>query len=171
MKKWPVRVNRNDMEFYWKIYLFVHLFFFPETKSLANMYKLFSNNYLFHRLLAPVGCPDCASLAFCSVECRDKAVSTYHKYECKILDMLIGSGMSVLCHVALRTITQDGLAPCLDIYKDKTLDSAQTLCGHSDKREPKDFLQRSLMAAFLLRCLQKCEFFPDKKEVDESRCN
>ncbi|GLV38670.1 SET and MYND domain containing class 4 member 2 [Carabus blaptoides fortunei] len=123
-------------------------------------------HHCFQRLVAPVGCPDCASLAFCSVDCRDKALQTYHKYECKILDMLIGSGMSILCHVALRIVTQDGLARCLDIHKDKTLDPAQTLCRHSDLREPKDFLQRSLMAAFLLRCLQKCNFFPNKKEMD-----
>lgn len=118
--------------------------------------------------MAPVGCPDCVALAFCSIECRDKAITSYHKFECKILDMLIGSGMSILCHIALRMITQEGLEKCLELMKNRTLDPAQQLCGHVNQREPKDFLQRTLMAVFLLRCLQKSGFFPNRIGNDES---
>lgn len=42
------------------------------------------------RLRAPVGCPNCSSVVFCSGRCRDVAMATYHKYECKILALLIG---------------------------------------------------------------------------------
>lgn len=121
------------------------------------------------RLVAPVGCPNCISLAFCSTQCRDKALETYHNFECKILDMLIGSGMSILCHISLRMITQHGLEKSLKIYKDRSSEAAMSLCSHEEKRETKDFLQRTLMAVFLLRCLQKCEFFPDKKGNDDSK--
>lgn len=62
---------------------------------------------------------DCSSVAFCSVDCRDEALSTYHQYECKYLDLLIGSGMSVLGHTALRIITQNGLQKCLQVYKNR----------------------------------------------------
>lgn len=42
------------------------------------------------RLRAPIGCNECSTVAFCGRKCRDAAVSTYHKYECKILALLIG---------------------------------------------------------------------------------
>lgn len=66
------------------------------------------------RLLAPVGCPECSGVAFCSVSCRDQAISSYHCYECHYMDLLVGSGMSILCHLALRIITQSGLQHFLD---------------------------------------------------------
>ncbi|XP_056647511.1 SET and MYND domain-containing protein 4-like [Diorhabda sublineata] len=113
----------------------------------------------FTRLQAPVACPDCSNVAFCNTICRDEALSTYHKYECKYLDLLIGSGMSVLSHSALRIITQQNLQNCLEIYKNKQKEKFFSLCTNSNKRNGEDFLQRTLMAAFLLRCLQKCGYF------------
>lgn len=67
------------------------------------------------RLLAPVGCPECSGVAFCSVSCKDQAISSYHCYECHYMDLLVGSGMSILCHLALRMVTQSGLQHFLDI--------------------------------------------------------
>ncbi|XP_034939488.1 SET and MYND domain-containing protein 4-like isoform X3 [Chelonus insularis] len=46
-------------------------------------------HHCFVRLRAPVGCPKCSSVAFCRRKCRDEAVATYHKYECKIIALLI----------------------------------------------------------------------------------
>jgi hypothetical protein len=113
-------------------------------------------NNCFARLVAPIGCPDCPSIAFCSVECRDKAVNTYHKFECKYLDLLTGSGMSVLCHIALKIIIE-----CKDadeaLVKGKKL--LEGLCAHRQLRTPEDYFKRCLMTTFLLRCLQKTEFF------------
>ncbi|KAL1494325.1 hypothetical protein ABEB36_009940 [Hypothenemus hampei] len=115
----------------------------------------------FKRLLAPYGCEDCASVAFCSVECREKAQKTYHQYECKFLDLLIGSGMSILGYTALRMVTQKGLAECLKIYKNRDKEPIYKLCTNSHLRSPEDFLQRTLMSTFLLRILQKSHFFPE----------
>lgn len=112
--------------------------------------------HCFVRLVAPIGCTECASVAFCSVECRDIALSTYHKFECKYLDLLIGSGMSILCHLSLRMVIQ---------YQtpDKALEMGRQLssvfCKNSKKRSNDDFFKRCLMSTFLLRCLQKAEFF------------
>lgn len=58
------------------------------------------------RLRIAVPCPDCSGIAFCSTACQDLAIKSYHKYECKYMDMMIGSGMSILCFIALRIITQ-----------------------------------------------------------------
>jgi len=42
-------------------------------------------------------------------------MGSYHRYECHYMDLLVGSGMSILCHLALRIITQSGLQHFLDI--------------------------------------------------------
>ncbi|XP_020288759.1 SET and MYND domain-containing protein 4 isoform X2 [Pseudomyrmex gracilis] len=187
--------------------------------------------HCYARLKAPVGCPNCSSVAFCGRKCRDVAITTYHKYECKILGLLVGSGMSVLSMVAFRMVTQESLRKCLKIYKElkkndeKTATSSSTtalnddaksvnsrsakrrirrkklkesirsqeaintkkqenteshenddgvidmapynLVTHADKRSSKDFLERSLMAAFLLKCLQRIGFFACPTPDDE----
>lgn len=194
-------------------------------------------------------------MAFCGRKCRDAALASYHKYECKILVLLIGilhglqktilspdphserrssvassgSGMSVLSMLALRMATQVGPAGCLRIYRalnrqDSVIDGEEIaesstitttteklsksakrrsrrkklrdsrrskgeetvaerreikgeeeedeekmvenmdlrvydLVMHEKRRTAKDFFERSLMAAFLFKCLQKVGFF------------
>nr|XP_034186762.1 SET and MYND domain-containing protein 4-like isoform X1 [Osmia lignaria] len=168
------------------------------------------------RFVAPVGCPNCSGVAFCGRKCRDAAMSSYHKYECKILALLIGSGMSVLSMLALRMVTQNGPNKCAEIRhaltcrtsnegedrnarsstetkpsksakrrsrKKKWRDSqrrekleedidlrAYDLVAHEKQRSAKDFFERSLMAAFMLRCLQRVGFF-EKPTKDEETPN
>ncbi|KYM81841.1 SET and MYND domain-containing protein 4 [Atta colombica] len=120
--------------------------------------------HCYARLRAPVGCPNCSCVAFCGKKCREVAMATYHKYECKVLALLIGSGMSVLSMVALRMVTQEGPRKC----DDESVDVAPyNLVTHADKRTSKDFLERSLMAAFLLKCLQRVGFFANPSPDDE----
>ncbi|XP_071631748.1 SET and MYND domain-containing protein 4 isoform X4 [Temnothorax longispinosus] len=204
--------------------------------------------HCYARLRAPVGCPHCSCVAFCGKKCKDVAMATYHKYECKVLALLIGSGMSVLSMVALRMVTQEGPRKCLKIYEelkkniveeaavplaatstttttttttttpnthdmklpassksakrrirrrklkasrrgeeitemmeekgtkerresnddDESVDMAPyNLVTHADRRTSKDFLERSLMAAFLLKCLQRVGFFACPTPDDE----
>lgn len=113
-------------------------------------------NHCFARLVAPIGCTECASVAFCSTECRDVALATYHKFECKYLDLLIGSGMSILCHLALKLVLQHK-TPEKAIEEGKRL--AVVFCKNSKMRSNEDFFKRGLMSTFLLRVLQKTEFF------------
>ncbi|XP_025836273.1 histone-lysine N-methyltransferase ASHR1 [Agrilus planipennis] len=118
-------------------------------------------HHCFEKLLSPVGCKDCSSVAFCKPECRDAALNTYHKYECRFLDLIIGSGMSILSHTALRMVTQFGLDKCLKIYQNRDKEEVYQLCTNWEKRSTSDFLQRAVMSAFLLRILQKSGFFKD----------
>lgn len=116
-----------------------------------------SNNFIYpKRLVAPQGCDDCSGVAFCSVECKKIACSTYHKFECKFMDLLIGSGMSILCYLALRLIVQS-MTPELALKNGRKV--IADLCTHSNRRSNDDYLQRCTMTAFLLRVLQKAEFF------------
>lgn len=126
----------------------------------------------FTRLTAPYNCYDCSGVAFCSPECRDRAFSTYHKYECQYLDLLVGSGMSILCFTALRMILQTQNNP-EKLKEVKTI--LQNLCQHADIRKPHDYFQRTLMTTFILRFLQHSGFFgrrttesvePTKKELE-----
>lgn len=172
-------------------------------------------------------------------------MASYHKYECKVLALLIGSmeraileiididgvshreatafvvssgsGMSVLSMLALRMTTQSGLTGCIEICRAlscnekeqvarpctqaqaklsksakrrsrrrKLRDSRREqpaeqvprgtereklvegdaadlrvydLVTHEKHRTAKDFFERSLMATFLLKCLQRVGFF------------
>ncbi|XP_055636198.1 SET and MYND domain-containing protein 4 isoform X2 [Toxorhynchites rutilus septentrionalis] len=134
-----------------------------EPASAACLYTKYCGTYCnlcFTKLTAPIACPDCSGVAFCSPECRDRACSGYHRFECQYLDLMIGSGMSILCHLALRLITQAG-SPEKAI--EVGTEFRQSLCSHSEFRDPEDYFQRALMAAFLLRCLQKAEFFGRRK--------
>lgn len=38
--------------------------------------------------LTLIPCESCCSVMFCSEECREKAVNTFHKYECPVIDLL-----------------------------------------------------------------------------------
>lgn len=69
---------------------------------------------------------------------------------------MIGSGMSILCYIALRLITQEAT---VDAAIKRTRTILHELCSHSKQRPADDYLQRSVMSAFLLRILQKSGFF------------
>lgn len=69
---------------------------------------------------------------------------------------MIGSGMSILCFIALRMITQHG---SVEIAIERGRQVIRELCTHSNERQATDYLQRTVMSAFLLRVLQKSNFF------------
>lgn len=110
----------------------------------------------FAKLFAPIPCEFCSGLAFCSTQCMGEACSTYHRFECHYMDLLIGSGMSILCFIALRIFTQATSVENGLTVANKLIEN---MCSHSLERTPDDLLQRSVMAAFLLRILQKVEYF------------
>ncbi|EDV38803.1 uncharacterized protein Dana_GF24983 [Drosophila ananassae] len=117
-------------------------------------------HHCFKRLHTPVSCLHCSGVAFCSAQCMGEACSSYHRFECEFMDLLIGSGMSILCFIALRIFTQansleDGLATANLLF--------EHLCSHEEVRQADDYLQRSLMAGFLMRILQKSLYFGRRK--------
>ncbi len=46
---------------------------------------------------------------------RKVALTTFHRYECKVIDFLIASGMSIICFLAYRAITQKSLEFLLEM--------------------------------------------------------
>ncbi|KAM8708839.1 hypothetical protein ACLKA7_015758 [Drosophila subpalustris] len=117
-------------------------------------------HHCFKRLRTPVACLSCSGIAFCSAQCMGEACETYHRFECQFMDLFIGSGMSILCFIALRIFTQaasleDGLATANLLF--------EHLVSHQDERQADDYLQRALMAGFLMRVLQKAQYFGRRK--------
>ncbi|XP_030372757.1 SET and MYND domain-containing protein 4 [Scaptodrosophila lebanonensis] len=132
----------------------------PVAACLAPIFFGSHCHHCFKRLRTPVCCLHCSGIAFCSAQCMGEACDSYHRFECEFMDLLIGSGMSILCFIALRIFTQatnleQGLATANSLF--------ENLCSHEDQRQADDYLQRSLMAAFLLRILQKALYFGRRK--------
>ncbi|XP_037072866.1 SET and MYND domain-containing protein 4-like [Pollicipes pollicipes] len=131
------------------------------------------------RVLAAFPCAACSGVVFCSPECA--AAATYHRWECTILDLLQASGMSVLCHLALRLVTRHSmqffreLRPELEKRRDPTVRPCTDTEGHTfdpssylavhqlvtlgELRKPEDFFHRTLMAVLLLKHLRVTGYF------------
>lgn len=60
----------------------------------------------FKRTVAPIACPTCSNVIFCSSNCLDVAMKSYHKIECGILSTFWKSGASITCYMALRIMSQ-----------------------------------------------------------------
>ena len=54
------------------------------------------------RIFAPVPCPNCSNVIFCSVHCRNEAINSYHRFECCQLPFLREIGDEA--HLALRML-------------------------------------------------------------------
>ena len=134
-------------------------------------------DFCFKRLKAVVPCSQCAGIGFCSKECREKALSTYHKYECKYLDLLQGLGCSALVRLALRIITLHPLDYFKKMRTDLNVDTKSTdvkqpylavfnLVGLDDQRWPEDTFARTMMSVALLKILKEARYFPDKADAE-----
>uniref|UniRef100_A0A0A1X542 SET and MYND domain-containing protein 4 n=1 Tax=Zeugodacus cucurbitae TaxID=28588 RepID=A0A0A1X542_ZEUCU len=132
----------------------------PVAACLAPNFYGSHCHHCFERLITPVPCVNCSGIAFCSAQCMGEACDSYHRFECHFMDLFIGSGMSILCYLALRVFTQ---ASSVEKAVHDANSMYEHLCAHIESRHPEDYLQRSLMAGFLLRCLQKAQYFGRRK--------
>ncbi|XP_043190346.1 SET and MYND domain-containing protein 4-like [Amphibalanus amphitrite] len=122
-----------------------------------------------------VPCTVCSGVLFCSLPCREAALGSYHRVECRIQELLYASGMSVTCLLSLRLTTrlsvQQLLAarprlsqPPAGPYSGQDYGAVYRLVAHTDRRTPETLFPLTLMAVFMLRCLQFQGYFGD--EVD-----
>lgn len=51
-----------------------------------------------------MACPKCTDVVYCSEKCQQRAINSYHKYECGLLSTIWSSGASINCHMALRIL-------------------------------------------------------------------
>ncbi|KAK7086786.1 hypothetical protein SK128_009830 [Halocaridina rubra] len=137
----------------------------------------------FKRLVAPVACTWCSSVSFCSAGCRNLALATHHKWECNYYDFLVDSGMSLNCFLSLRIITQHTLAffqkirprlqekvrlPSSEFpHSPSDYLSVYQLVGLEEHRQPNSFIPLTIMASFLLKLLQRANYFDRNEETGE----
>lgn len=82
----------------------------PHCSMLLEKFKLSHCHHCHKRTMAPVCCPNCRDAVFCGERCRDSAIHHYHRNECRILKTLNASGLSVICGLALRILSQKSVA-------------------------------------------------------------
>lgn len=136
-------------------------------------------HHCFQRTLAPIPCQQCSSVRYCSLECATQSWTLYHAFECKYLNHIYKAGK--YGHLALRTLLKAGLDHCKELehesYKGavgasnelKTFNSTgiydptqyttiYNLVGHTDLRAVGDIFRRTVIAVYLLKCIEP-EFF------------
>lgn len=153
----------------------------PAVSHMLPDYMGSNCTHCFKSMKAPLPCPRCTKVLFCSYKCRQEALSTYHKYECTVVDFLIASGMSIICFLAYRCISQKPLQFFLenknlfdghDIasgtakgqeavsrYLSKDYRNLYNLVTHHEERKAGDCFHRALLTCMLLRCLKKLGYF------------
>jgi tetratricopeptide (TPR) repeat protein len=142
-------------------------------------------SHCFKAMKAPLPCPVCSKVLFCSYNCREKALSTYHPYECKIFDFLIASGISIVCFLAYKAMVQkpasfflenrdkfvahdeasgvniqvDKDGKPLDKYLSNDYRNYFNLVTHHSERKVGDIFHRAMLTVMFLRCMKKYGYF------------
>ena len=144
----------------------------------------------FKRVDAPVPSTHCCLAVFCTDSCRE-AAETYHKYEWPSLESIAKSGVGKFGYLALRTIAKCGPEFLRKFkkevreghyeaeskkfhgsgrnrkYEANEYNAIYNLVTHVNDRSVRDLFRRSVMAVFLLKCLEKgCFFDRLNEEVD-----
>ena len=145
------------------------------------------------KLRTAVPCPGCAGVAWCSEACRDLALASYHQYECKHGDLLLGLGCSALVRLAFRIAASQPLKFFNNVKHHLNVNETKleienlvlnynipgvaketylaylhlfNLVGLDEERWVEDKFNRAMMAVCLLKILKATHYFPDKSTED-----
>ncbi|CAH1779756.1 unnamed protein product [Owenia fusiformis] len=134
----------------------------------------------YKRIKLAYPCRQCSGVRYCSEECSEKSWNSGHKFECKFTDLIIDSGVIVPGLLPLRLVTCMGLKKLLafrDTLSEQGEDSGvnagcnkdgdylnnywavYNMVTNTELREPKELIQLSMVAVFMLQILQKSGFF------------
>ncbi|XP_059610965.1 SET and MYND domain-containing protein 4 [Phlebotomus argentipes] len=157
----------------------------PHCSALLERSAKSHCHHCFMRFLAPLCCATCSDALFCSAECREIAVKTYHRHECGILPILWRSGTSIICHLSLRTLAQKNVDYFLKIRDELVANGGdypfeqrlkfpnsdfRKVCNlfkvDVKQRSVNDVFQHAVMAYFLAKCLAAGDFFADHPSED-----
>lgn len=84
-----------------------------ESAVCASLMEKFSKSHCQHCFaptIAPLPCPQCLDVIFCSKTCRNASIYSYHKFECGLLQTLWASGSSINYQMAMRLVSQRPLS-------------------------------------------------------------
>ena len=119
-----------------------------------------------------LSCPRCSMVRFCSSRCQQQALTSHHKYECLVQDVLYNGGCGAWI-LAYRIVCSKPCQFWMDSYEhlgvvdeDSEYESADinrvfNLVTHDieDDREAPTLMKEALTAVFFLRCLQAKGYF------------
>lgn len=139
-------------------------------------------------------CEQCSQVIYCSEECRAKSWKNHHSIECNYLNYIVNkSEITHMEHLAMRIVLKAGFKYLNSIKyeltdyedritvtdteqyiipRDKVYDSLDymnifRLITHASHREPRDLLRRTLVSCYLVKILQKANFFPPESTPDD----
>ena len=156
----------------------------PHVACLLQIYSQTHCQLCFKRTNIPIACHSCADVVFCSKKCRNEACSSFHRFECGIMQHLWNSGASITCQMALRAISQKSLKYFLEIKEELTALKDKpnyektdkypnddyrrvfNLVTHEKERTFEDVFHRLVMASFLTHCLKLGGFFEGNKSEE-----
>jgi SET and MYND domain-containing protein 4 len=130
--------------------------------------------HCFAATRAPVPCIQCASIIFCSRECRNSAWQTYHWAECSYGELVSPAMCARIGHLAMRLVMTKGLEQLLAYLKanptetpvsDKSglnsegiyssdYDCVYNLVANSSHRKPEEFFDYTVAACVLMKIMQ-----------------
>ncbi|CAF0733507.1 unnamed protein product [Adineta ricciae] len=133
----------------------------------------FAYTYCDHCLTSiviPYVCPQCSHVLFCSEHCQQRALNSYHQYECKHIHVLKTLGIAFLAYRTLTitdhetlwtTITQTTLPNETETktnsYQSDYL-SIQKLITHTEQMSVDDLFHYSLTAYLLSEIIKSTNF-------------
>ena len=147
-------------------------------------------HHCFKRVLAPTPCVKCSTVCYCSVSCRQLSWSTYHKYECRYMTLLVDSGLGKFGLLAIRAITVKdwsyfktmrerfaveppkppasilGSNPH-GVYDPDDYKTIKHLVTHCSRRSVNDLFRRTLEAVFLTKVLKAAGYFAESAAASE----
>ncbi|XP_055901234.1 SET and MYND domain-containing protein 4-like isoform X2 [Biomphalaria glabrata] len=147
-------------------------------------------HHCFSKLpVTSIGCDQCTYVRFCNEVCKEASWTSYHKTECRYLDLLHSVGIA---HLSLRIIlcaqlpflkdfllnnqkyrlSDDVLAKGLNQNGkyDRSYISVYDLMTHEENTEPLDMLQYTLTAALLLTTLIHSGVFHQVDASGDAKC-
>ncbi|XP_064633432.1 SET and MYND domain-containing protein 4-like [Lineus longissimus] len=141
------------------------------------------------RTIGTYPCPNCCTVNFCSKECQQVALDSFHKNECKYLSNI---NLTDNCwgHLVHRVILRAGYDKLTsfkeylkneggnvdwnkfgcgdgDVWAENDLRTVRSLMTHDSDRTPADLFLRAIKAVFLLKCLQKGGFFGEEAKSED----
>ncbi len=137
---------------------------------------------------APIPCPTCSKVVFCSLKCRRKALESYHVIECALSPVFAATKLDKmpLVVMVLRAIAQKPINFFLEnadkfsdhnvkngvegddnqVYRSDDYRNLYNLVTHEEHREPEDVAAKIAFAVFLTRCLASAGYFASVKADD-----
>ncbi|KAI5731580.1 hypothetical protein M8J77_012647 [Diaphorina citri] len=151
-----------------------------ENSYASVLLEVYSKTHCYHCLksvsLTPFPCKKCSRVIFCSWQCEQAAQSSHHAVECSLIPFIWKSGLSVICYISLRMMSQtkEDFFRNIQVYlQDKDKDSkfpqlsrpeqlyirTHSTVSHSDQRPVDDYLHTAHVAVFLYQLLKSSNYF------------